>query len=125
VYVALSEDDPKLRDVSNKCTTRVVAPVEAYGGERDGIRRALENGFWLKWKASNCSICENSGGFCGFVFDDDDINYSNQCFCADGAHYVGCKNPGQFSLSLSQLIFLFLSLRNFIKLAGHSMSTCL
>jgi hypothetical protein len=99
--VALSEDDPKLRDVSKECTTRVVAPVEAYGGESDGIRGALENGFWLKWKASNCSICKNSGGLCGFVIDDDNINYRTQCFCADRPHYVSCKNPGQFSLSLS------------------------
>jgi hypothetical protein len=123
--VALSEDDPKLVNVSKECTTPVVAPVEAYGGESDGIRGALKNGFWLKWKASNCSICDNSGGFCGFVVDDNNVNYSPQCFCADGAHYVGCKNPGQFSLSLSKLIFLFLSLRNLIKLAGRIMSTCL
>jgi len=98
--VALSEDDPKLGNVSKECTTRVVAPVEAYEGESDGIRGALENGFWLKWKAANCSRCENSGGFCGFMYDDDNINYNSQCFCADRPHSVSCKNPGQFSLSL-------------------------
>jgi hypothetical protein len=98
--VALSEDDPKLGNVSKECTTRVVAPVEAYEGESDGIRVALENGFWLKWKAANCSRCENSGGFCGFMYDDDNINYNSQCFCADRPHSVSCNNPGQFSLSL-------------------------
>jgi hypothetical protein len=72
--VALSEDDPKLGDVSKGYTTRVVAPVEAYGGESDEIRGVLRNGFWLKWKAANCSICEKSGGFCGFVLDNDNIN---------------------------------------------------
>ncbi|KAE8077283.1 hypothetical protein FH972_015858 [Carpinus fangiana] len=48
--LALSQDDPKLGDVSNECKTRVVAPVEAaYGGENhDEIRGALENGFWPK-----------------------------------------------------------------------------
>jgi hypothetical protein len=78
-----------------------------------GIRGVLENGFWLKWKAANCNDCEKSGGFFGFgfVFDDDNINYCSQCFCADRAHYVGCKNCGQFSLEI--LIFLFLSLRKF------------
>jgi hypothetical protein len=112
--VALSEDDPKLGNVSKECTTRVVAPVEAYEGESDGIRGALENGFWLKWKAANCSRCENSGGFCGFMYDDDNINYRSQCFCADRPHSFSCINPGQFFLSLSKLIFLFLSLRNLI-----------
>lgn len=72
--MALSEDDPNLGDVSKGCTTRVVAPVEAYGGERDEIRGVLRNGFWLKWKATNCSICEKSGGLCGFVLDNDNIN---------------------------------------------------
>ncbi|KAE8077272.1 hypothetical protein FH972_015847 [Carpinus fangiana] len=99
--LALSEDDPKLGDVSNECKTRVVAPVEAaaYGGENhDEIRGALENGFWLKWKVNDCSNCQHSGGFCGTKFDNSK-NYRFQCFCADGPQYVGCQVPGQFSLS--------------------------
>jgi len=72
--VALSKDDLKLGDVSKDCTTWVVAPVDAYGGESDEIREVIRNGFWLKWKAANCSIYEKSGGFCGLVLDNDNIN---------------------------------------------------
>jgi hypothetical protein len=38
--VDLSEDDPKLEDVSKDCTTRVVAPVEA------GVRVMELEGSW-------------------------------------------------------------------------------
>ncbi|KAE8077285.1 hypothetical protein FH972_015860 [Carpinus fangiana] len=93
--LALSEEDPKLEDVSNECKTRVVAHVEAaaYGGEKhDEIRGALENGFWLKWKASDCSNCKHSGGFCG-TEPEDNSNYRFQCFCADGPDYERCNSP--------------------------------
>ncbi len=41
---ALSQEDSTLKNVSKECKTRVVALVEGYGGERDGIRGVLENG---------------------------------------------------------------------------------
>ncbi|KAE8077282.1 hypothetical protein FH972_015857 [Carpinus fangiana] len=100
--LALSEEDPKLEDVSIECKTRVVAPVEAaaYGGENhDEIRGVLGNGFWLKWKANDCSNCEDSGGICGSMLDNNS-NYRFQCFCAERPHHVRCSIPGQFSLSI-------------------------
>uniref|UniRef100_A0A7N2LA07 Wall-associated receptor kinase C-terminal domain-containing protein n=1 Tax=Quercus lobata TaxID=97700 RepID=A0A7N2LA07_QUELO len=59
-----------------ECKYSVLAPVEAYGG---GIAESLRNGFVLKWKSSTCSICEDSGGYCGF----DHIKYHFKCFCPD------------------------------------------
>ncbi|KAE8077273.1 hypothetical protein FH972_015848 [Carpinus fangiana] len=92
--LALSQGDPKVAKVSNECKTRVVAPVQAaYGVENpDEIRGTLKNGFWLKWKANDCSKCEHSGGFCGTKFDNSS-NYRFQCFCADRPHYVRCQIP--------------------------------
>ncbi|KAG7981125.1 hypothetical protein I3843_05G216200 [Carya illinoinensis] len=88
--LALPENDPKLRNVSKACTTRVVAPVlEPYEREDDdGIEGVLRNGFRVKWKASECSICQESGGRCGF-------NYSEwhfKCFCPDRPHAWHCNS---------------------------------
>ncbi|KAK7841042.1 leaf rust 10 disease-resistance locus receptor-like protein kinase-like 1.2 [Quercus suber] len=104
--LALSGQDPRLQisNVSMECKSSVVAPVEAYGG---GIGESLRNGFVLKWKASNCSICEDSGGNCGF----DSTMYHFKCFCPDRPHAWDCTNttlheylPGQINI----LIFSFL-----------------
>ncbi|XP_042980642.1 LEAF RUST 10 DISEASE-RESISTANCE LOCUS RECEPTOR-LIKE PROTEIN KINASE-like 2.1 isoform X2 [Carya illinoinensis] len=86
--LALPENDPKLRNVSKACTTRVVAPVlEPYERENgDGIEGVLRNGFRVKWKASECSSSQESGGRCGF-------NYSEwhfKCFCPDRPHAWHC-----------------------------------
>ncbi|XP_065637308.1 LEAF RUST 10 DISEASE-RESISTANCE LOCUS RECEPTOR-LIKE PROTEIN KINASE-like 1.2 isoform X1 [Quercus suber] len=85
--LALSGQDPRLQisNVSMECKSSVVAPVEAYGG---GIGESLRNGFVLKWKASNCSICEDSGGNCGF----DSTMYHFKCFCPDRPHAWDCTN---------------------------------
>ncbi|KAK9998272.1 hypothetical protein SO802_017875 [Lithocarpus litseifolius] len=84
--LALSGQDPKLiRNVSMECKSSVRAPVEAYGG---GIGESLRYGFVLKWKASNCSICGDSGGNCGF----DNITYHFKCFCPDRPHAWNCTN---------------------------------
>ncbi|KAE8077271.1 hypothetical protein FH972_015846 [Carpinus fangiana] len=92
--LALPQGDLKVAGVSNECKTRVVAPVQAANGveNHDEIRGVLRNGFWLKWKANDCSNCEHSGGFCGTKFYNSS-NYSFQCFCADRPHYARCQIP--------------------------------
>ena len=101
--LALSRQDPKLiNNVSMECKSSVLVPVEAYGG---GIEESLRNGFVVKWQASKCDICEDSGGNCGF----DNIMYHFKCFCPDRPHAWNCTNitrleylPGQFfSLEIS------------------------
>ncbi|KAM4095278.1 hypothetical protein ACJW30_08G017700 [Castanea mollissima] len=86
--LALSRQDPKLiSNVSMECKSSVLAPVEAYGGAIR-IGESLRNGFVLKWKATNCSICEDSGGYCGF----DNVMYHFQCFCPDRPRVWNCTN---------------------------------
>uniref|UniRef100_A0A2N9ETB2 Protein kinase domain-containing protein n=1 Tax=Fagus sylvatica TaxID=28930 RepID=A0A2N9ETB2_FAGSY len=85
--LAVSENDRKqLSYVSKECRSEVMAPVEAYRNGSDGIIEVLRIGFLLKWKASNCNICEESGGWCGFDFS----TYSPRCFCPDRPHGLRC-----------------------------------
>ncbi|KAL4639423.1 hypothetical protein ACB092_03G217000 [Castanea dentata] len=88
--LALSRQEPKLiSNLSMECKSSVQAPVEAYGG---GIAESLRNGFVLKWKASSCSICEDSGGKCGFDY----IKYHFKCFCPDRTRVWNCTNTNRF-----------------------------
>ncbi|KAM6561994.1 hypothetical protein CsatB_021992 [Cannabis sativa] len=42
-----------------------------------GMRDVVRHGFLVSWLASNCSLCYNSGGRCGFFWD----IYHFKCFC--------------------------------------------
>ncbi|KAL6193094.1 hypothetical protein ACLB2K_034178 [Fragaria x ananassa] len=55
-------------NVSDKCGSNVVvAPVLDYATDGQlGSEEALSRGFMMKWIASDCSRCEDSGGKCGF-----------------------------------------------------------
>ncbi|KAJ6356844.1 hypothetical protein OIU78_004857 [Salix suchowensis] len=48
----------------------------------------LERGFVLNWVASNCSVCDESGGRCGF----NHTTYQFKCFCPDRPHARSCKS---------------------------------
>ncbi|XP_024194518.1 LEAF RUST 10 DISEASE-RESISTANCE LOCUS RECEPTOR-LIKE PROTEIN KINASE-like 1.2 isoform X4 [Rosa chinensis] len=90
--LALPRDDDQLfDDVSDKCGRKVVvvAPVESVSnvGNELGVADALRRGFMLKWLASDCSRCRDSGGKCGFDFK----TYLFSCFCPDRPHAVSCK----------------------------------
>ncbi|KAL9392193.1 hypothetical protein Peur_016113 [Populus x canadensis] len=88
--LAMLDDDPLLGPASDKCETGAVAPVDVYRGENVGSERMLllERGFVLNWIASNCSICEESGGKCGF----DNATYHFKCFCPDRPHSRACTS---------------------------------
>uniref|UniRef100_A0A5B7A6H5 non-specific serine/threonine protein kinase n=1 Tax=Davidia involucrata TaxID=16924 RepID=A0A5B7A6H5_DAVIN len=90
--LAMLGNDRNLSYALERCRTNVKAPVEVYGDdESNGIEdyvEMLRNGFVLKWKASNCSTCERSGGRCGFDADE----YHFKCFCPDRPHASRC-NP--------------------------------
>ncbi|TXG57328.1 hypothetical protein EZV62_018641 [Acer yangbiense] len=88
--VAVDEDDPDLGLARENCTELMVEPVEGYGGELAMITR-LRRGFMMKWKASDCSVCEKSGGKCGF----DNSTFHFKCFCPDRPHAWNCTGrPG-------------------------------
>ena len=92
--LAVFENDGILDHALESCKKRVLAPVELYGNDGIGdYLDVLRRGFVLKWKALNCSTCEESGGRCGF-----ESTLHFKCYCPDRPHSVGCK-PGMSSLS--------------------------
>ncbi|OAY31407.2 hypothetical protein MANES_14G106200v8 [Manihot esculenta] len=84
--LSIFDGDPLLGSASEVCEEELAVPVDVRRGENEGIERMVERGFVLKWTASHCSICESSGGKCGF----NSINYLFRCFCPDRPHALGC-----------------------------------
>lgn len=93
VVLAVGEDDPDLGLARKECEDVVVAPVEGYGEDSMAMMTRLRSGFLMKWTASNCSSCEESGGRCGF----DNSTYHFKCFCPDRPHACCCRDPGMFN----------------------------
>ncbi|XP_057996206.1 LEAF RUST 10 DISEASE-RESISTANCE LOCUS RECEPTOR-LIKE PROTEIN KINASE-like 1.2 isoform X3 [Hevea brasiliensis] len=85
--LSMFDGDPILGTASEVCEKELVVPVDSQRGENEGIERMLERGFVLNWTASNCSICESSGGKCGF----NSSTYHFRCFCPDRPHAWDCK----------------------------------
>eukprot|EP00258_Populus_trichocarpa_P051020 XP_024467039.1 LEAF RUST 10 DISEASE-RESISTANCE LOCUS RECEPTOR-LIKE PROTEIN KINASE-like 1.2 isoform X2 [Populus trichocarpa] len=112
--LAMLEDDPLLGSTLDKCRTRVLAPVDVYRGENVGTEGMLllERGFVLNWTASDCSICEESGGKCGF----DTATYHFQCFCPDRPHAKRCYSGfGIGCLFMGIILLSYIYLRRFKK----------
>ncbi|KAJ0094221.1 hypothetical protein Patl1_15106 [Pistacia atlantica] len=87
--LALVRSDPNLENASRECSgDPVVAPVDMYAGNGFGfgIVEVIKRGFLLNWTASNCSVCKESGGKCGF----DASTYHFKCFCTDRPHAQQC-----------------------------------
>lgn len=87
------EDESDLGLARKECREMVKVPTAEEGGREwaETIRR-LRSGFVMKWKASDCSVCENSGGKCGF--DDSTLHF--KYFCPDRAHVWQCRISGMF-----------------------------
>ncbi|KAJ0038982.1 hypothetical protein Pint_21989 [Pistacia integerrima] len=87
--LALVRNDPNLENASRACSgDRVVAPVDVYAGNGafSNIGEVIKRGFLLNWTASNCSVCEESGGRCGFNAS----TYLFKCFCTDRPRAQQC-----------------------------------
>ncbi|KAF2317803.1 hypothetical protein GH714_041117 [Hevea brasiliensis] len=80
------DGDPLLSIASDACEDEMMIPVDVERGKNEGIEEMLERGFVLNWTASNCSICDSSGGKCGF----DSSTYHFMCFCPDRPHAWAC-----------------------------------
>ncbi|GMI70734.1 Leaf rust 10 disease-resistance locus receptor-like protein kinase-like 1.2 [Hibiscus trionum] len=65
--LALLNGDPELSLASEYCTKSVLAPVAFIDGDQ-GVEDVVNRGFVLNWIASNCSICQSTGGKCGFDY---------------------------------------------------------
>ncbi|KDP35039.1 hypothetical protein JCGZ_09327 [Jatropha curcas] len=86
--LSMFKGDPLLRKAEELCEEKVIVPVELQKGESsNGFERMIKKGFSLDWTASNCSICADSGGKCGF----DSKTYHFKCFCPDRPHAWDCK----------------------------------
>ncbi|KAJ0094368.1 hypothetical protein Patl1_14999 [Pistacia atlantica] len=91
--LALVRNDTNLENASRACSgDRVLAPVDVYArnGGGSGIGKVIKRGFLLNWTASNCSVCEESGGKCGFNAS----TYHFKCFCTDRPRAQQC-HPGK------------------------------
>ncbi|CAM8886064.1 unnamed protein product [Rhodiola kirilowii] len=98
-FVAMFGDDANLGDAVKECGPAVSTTVELQGNARrfNGSSKAgdwgyykevLRRGFWLEWKATNCTECAASGGRCGF--DEDDYRF--WCYCPDRPHALLCRS---------------------------------
>ncbi|RDX79558.1 LEAF RUST 10 DISEASE-RESISTANCE LOCUS RECEPTOR-LIKE PROTEIN KINASE-like 1.2, partial [Mucuna pruriens] len=82
--LALYKEDKNIRFVSKNCTGVVVnTTVEDGVG---GIEEALRKGLLLTWTASDCSVCNRTGGRCGF----DSAIHNFRCYCTDRVHAAKC-----------------------------------
>lgn len=79
------EEGLALKECGNDAV--MVPVVVDESGRGESTRELLSRGFWVKWVASNCSICEESGGKCGF----DESTYHFKCFCPDRPHAWRCN----------------------------------
>ncbi|XP_065881141.1 LEAF RUST 10 DISEASE-RESISTANCEUS RECEPTOR-LIKE PROTEIN KINASE-like 1.2 isoform X3 [Euphorbia lathyris] len=120
--LSMFKDDPLLGSASTVCENAIVAAVDVdvdveRGGESSAsqIQWMLERGFLLNWVASNCTICQRSGGKCGFDFDM--VHF--RCFCPDRPHAWHCV-PGA-TVAVAVIILLScVVLRQYIRRHGSS-----
>ncbi|KDO37801.1 hypothetical protein CISIN_1g024599mg [Citrus sinensis] len=94
--LGMFEDDSDLDYASKQCKESAVAPVavDMNGegmGDHIGIEEMVRKGFLLKWRASDCRVCKESGGRCGFDAD----TFHFQCYCPDRPHAKHCT-PGMY-----------------------------
>ncbi|XAR72315.1 Non-specific serine/threonine protein kinase [Bertholletia excelsa] len=82
--------DKILRFVRKQCEREEVVQVALEGGERNYFAVA-RRGILVNWTASNCSLCERSGGRCGF----DVGTYLFKCFCSDRPHASHCRSEAE------------------------------
>lgn len=108
--LGMFEDDSDSDSASKQCKESVVAPVAVdMNGEgmsdHIGIEEMVRKGFLLKWNASDCSRCVESGGKCGFDVD----TFNVKCYCPDRPHAKHCT-PGDGKLKLKAKVALIIGL---------------
>ncbi|XP_071705049.1 LEAF RUST 10 DISEASE-RESISTANCEUS RECEPTOR-LIKE PROTEIN KINASE-like 2.8 [Rutidosis leptorrhynchoides] len=92
--LVMLENDTNLGIGKEVCSHVVVAPVEMDKStevvvDRGNYVEVVKRGFMMSWLplASDCGLCERSGGKCGFNM----TMFVFQCFCLDGPDAVSCK----------------------------------
>ncbi|MED6114976.1 hypothetical protein PIB30_085690 [Stylosanthes scabra] len=94
--IALYKDDLNTVSLASKScgmggeVVDVVVEEEKSGeGGGGGIEEALRRGFMLNWTASDCKLCNSTGGRCGF----NSSILTFQCYCTDRIHASKCNIP--------------------------------
>ncbi|XP_068489985.1 LEAF RUST 10 DISEASE-RESISTANCEUS RECEPTOR-LIKE PROTEIN KINASE-like 1.2 isoform X3 [Phaseolus vulgaris] len=82
--LALDKRDTNISFVAKNCKGGAVDTVVEDGLE--GVGEALRKGFLLSWTAGNCSVCNSTGGRCGF----DSAMFTFRCYCTDRVHSAKC-----------------------------------
>ncbi|KAL1568414.1 LEAF RUST 10 DISEASE-RESISTANCE LOCUS RECEPTOR-LIKE PROTEIN KINASE-like 1.2 [Salvia divinorum] len=82
--LTMYEGDESVGAALRSCERNTVAAVES-GAE---VVEVLRRGFVMKWRASECSTCERSGGRCGF----NETTYLFRCFCPNRPRYRSCRS---------------------------------
>lgn len=113
-FVALFGDEfTHLGEATRECERAVWTTVDragsggtfngsTVGGIWDYYEEVLERGFWLQWKATNCTECTASGGRCGF----DEEDYRFWCYCPDRPHVRWCRSGNKKSVSFTVLLIV-------------------
>ncbi|KAF9591599.1 hypothetical protein IFM89_004828 [Coptis chinensis] len=100
--LAMLSNDPMLTYVnqSGQCDNSAVIPVDTIRNGslgttvyRDFIDEFLNKGFHLRWTASRCEDCSESGGRCGFDY----VLHKFMCFCPDRPHQRRCSSASPFT----------------------------
>lgn len=91
-YLVMNKEDLKFGLARGECGDGgwVEAPIASCGDDITSMNylTVLRRGFFLKWRASDCSGCRLTGGRCGFEADKDLF----LCFCQDRPHYKNCTS---------------------------------
>ncbi|XP_054787885.1 LEAF RUST 10 DISEASE-RESISTANCE LOCUS RECEPTOR-LIKE PROTEIN KINASE-like 2.7 [Prosopis cineraria] len=73
----------------DSCGYRVQVPVSV-DSTSDSLENALDEGFEVKFEASECATCKDSGGICGTNQQSNSSVFS--CYCRDGtSHDTACS----------------------------------
>lgn len=89
--LALYDGDANVGSAMEKCEENVVVPVDGGSVGILDVDEVLRRGFVMKWRASDCGDCSESGGRCGF----NETSYHFLCFCPDRPHLRRCIFPGK------------------------------
>lgn len=86
--LAMKTENPDLIYATGGCENVAVVPIRDYSKDATDYLQLIRNGFDLNWMATNCSDCEASEGYCGYIGEPDN---KFQCFCNDRPHSRSCK----------------------------------
>nr|XP_025620624.1 LEAF RUST 10 DISEASE-RESISTANCE LOCUS RECEPTOR-LIKE PROTEIN KINASE-like 1.2 isoform X5 [Arachis hypogaea] len=85
--LALYKDDVNtVTSVSKSCGSGGEVVDAVVEGSEGGMEEELRRGFMLNWTASDCKLCNSTGGRCGF----NSTILTFQCYCTDRIHASKC-----------------------------------